>query len=75
MGLPKQLDAHGLRRSFIQRCEDAGVPSSTTKLLVGHARGDLTYGLYSTGPEWDRLVEAVGRVTYGEDVEALVKDL
>lgn len=75
MGLPKQLDAHGLRRSFIQRAEDAGVPVSTVKLLVGHARSDLTFGLYSTGPAWERLVDAMGRVTYGAEVDALVKAL
>ena len=75
MGLPKTLDAHGLRRSFIQRAEDAGVPVSTVKLLVGHARGDLTYGLYSTGPEWLRLVDAMGKVAYGPEVDALVRSL
>ena len=75
MGLPKQLDAHSLRRSFIQRAEDAGVPVSTVKLIVGHSRGDLTYGLYSMGPEWQRLVDAMGKVTYGAGVDALVRAL
>lgn len=72
IGLPKQLDTHGLRRSFMQRCEDAGIPASTTKLIVGHSRGDLTYGLYSTGPEWQPLIDAMCKATYGAEVDGLV---
>ncbi len=75
MGLPSQVDTHSLRRSLQQRCEDAGIPRDTTKLLVGHSRGDLTYGLYSTGPDWQRLVDAMAKVTYGPEVDTLVKAL
>ena len=75
LGLPPNVDAHSLRRSFMQRCEDAGIPVSSVKLLVGHARSGLTFGLYSAGPEWQRLVDAMGKVSYGAEVDALVKSL
>jgi integrase len=63
----KGLVFHTLRNAFMQRCEDAEVPESTTKLIVGHSRGsDITYGVYSPGPKFEKLAAAVARVTYGE---------
>jgi integrase len=75
LGLPKQVDAHSLRRSFHQRCEDAGLSGHTIDLLVGRKRKGLTFGLYSRGPDWQRLVDAMGKVTYGEEVDGLVRRL
>ncbi|TWB26734.1 site-specific recombinase XerD [Nitrospirillum viridazoti] len=40
---------HGLRATFIEHMEAAGVPLSTVKLIVGHRRGDITFGRYSKG--------------------------
>jgi integrase len=69
------LNFHSLRRSFAQRCEQAAVPESTAQLLMGHARQSLTYGLYSPGPEFNSLVAAVAKVTYGPTADALVASL
>lgn len=66
------LNFHSLRRSFMQRAETAGVPQSTTELLVGHARQSLTYGLYSPGPEFPKLAEEIRKVSYGKPADALV---
>jgi integrase len=75
-GFPKgEVDFHSFRRSFTQRCEHAEVPESTTQLLTGHARQSLTYGLYSPGPEFPTLQEAVTKVSYGKAVDALVEGL
>jgi integrase len=63
-GFPSGLVFHGLRRSFIAALERAQVPESTTKLIVGHARG-LTYGTYSRTLPVEVLAEAVGRVSFG----------
>jgi integrase len=71
----RTLDFHSFRRSFTQRCENAGVPESTTQLLTGHARQSLTYGLYSPGPEFPALKKAVLQVSYGDAVDSLVKSL
>lgn len=59
-----------LRSAFIQRCEEAGIPESTAKLLVGHSRqGSLTYSDagsgYSPGVSVKVLREAIAKVTYG----------
>jgi integrase len=66
------LTFHTLRNSFMTRCEAAGVPESTTKLLVGHSRQSLTYGLYSPGVEFKKLADAVAAITYGK-VDAFVR--
>jgi integrase len=61
---------HSLRHSFIQKCEEAGVPESTAKLLVGHSRwGSLTYGnrgtAYSNGVSLEALRREIGRISFG----------
>jgi integrase len=65
------LNFHGLRRSWTQRAETAKVPQSTCNLIDGHARQNLSYGLYSDGPDWPVLVEAMGKVSYGDACDAL----
>lgn len=62
---------HSLRHTFIQKCEEAGVPESTAKLLVGHSRwGSLTYGnrgrAYSTGASLETLKREIAKLSYGE---------
>ena len=70
----RALTFHTLRNSFMTRCEAAGVPESTTKLLVGHSRQSLTYGLYSPGVEFEKLAAAVASITYGK-VDAFVTSI
>jgi integrase len=65
-------DFHSFRRSFQDACEGVGIPESTTKLIVGHARESMTYGLYSKGTRVD-LRKAVERVRYGASVMKLVR--
>jgi len=62
---------HTLRHSFIQRCEEGGVPESTAKLLVGHSRrSSLTYGnagvSYSPGVPLETLRQEIAKVSFGE---------
>lgn len=59
------LNYHTLRNSFIQRCEEAGIPASTAKQLSGHKRGDITFGLYSPGVTQGSLLKALEGVTFG----------
>jgi len=58
------LVLHSLRNTFMARAESAGVPEPTTALIVGHARQSLTYGLYSKGPGFEALLEAVDKVSF-----------
>jgi integrase len=62
---------HTLRHSFIQRCEEGGVPESSAKLLVGHSRrSSLTYGnagvSYSPGVSLETLRQEIAKVSFGE---------
>ena len=64
---------HCFRKSLAQRCEDKGVPESTTELIGGWSRGRrMSYGLYSPGPSFETLRESISRVSYGE-VDDLVR--
>jgi integrase len=69
------LTFHSFRRSFAQRCEHAKIAESTAKLLMGHARQSLTFGLYSPGPEFPVLLKELRKVTYGASVDVLVEKL
>lgn len=51
---------HGLRSTFVEHMEAAGVPVSTVKLIIGHKRDDITFGRYSKG----RLVDLRSAVEY-----------
>lgn len=59
------LTFHSLRHTFTNRCEVAGIPEPTSKLLTGHARASLTYGHYSKGLPVAELAKAVAKITYG----------
>jgi integrase len=63
---------HALRNTFIACVEGHGVPESTAKLLVGHAKASMTYGHYSNG-ERVNLREAMSRLDYGADIMRLVR--
>lgn len=65
---------HALRNTFIACMEGHGVPESTTKLLVGHARGSMTYGHYSDGQRVD-LRKAIERLDYGAEIMAAISSI
>jgi integrase len=62
---------HSLRSTFVEHMEGAGVPESTVKLLVGHARPSLTFGRYSEGLLVD-LRQAIDRLSYSDEVSRLI---
>ena len=53
--------------------EAAEVLESTTKLIVGHARQSLTYGLYSKGQRVE-LRKAINKLRYSSGVMRLIRD-
>lgn len=67
-------DFHALRNTVIAAFEAAEVPESTVKLLVGHKRASMTYGLYSRG-ERVNLRPAMERLRYSPEVERLIGEL
>jgi integrase len=60
-------DFHALRHTFMTMIEGAEVPESTVKLLVGHARESMTFGLYSKGQRV-KLRDAIEKTDYGPEV-------
>ena len=66
---------HSFRKALAQRCEEQEVPESTTELIGGWSRGRrMSYGLYSPGPSFNKLQEAIAKVSYGE-VDELVRTM
>jgi hypothetical protein len=63
---------HALRNTFMGYMEGHGVPESTTKLLVGHARESMTYGHYSDGQRVD-LRQAMLKLDYGAEITELIR--
>jgi hypothetical protein len=57
--------------------EAAGVPESTTQLIVGHKRQSLTYGHYSKGERLRKDLreyrEYIGRLRYSNEVMKLIR--
>lgn len=68
------VNFHTLRNAFIQRCEEAGIELSTAKQLSGHKRTDQTYGGYSPGGSLEMLEKAIRRITFGSEVDALIRE-
>ena len=67
------LTFHTLRNSFMQRCEEASIPESTVKLIVGHKRSSLTYGLYSPGLQLSTLAKELNKITFGKTLDLHVR--
>ena len=63
---------HALRNTFTEAMEAAEVPESTTKLLIGHKRGSLTYGHYSKGERVKRR-NAINKLDYPPEVMRLIR--
>jgi len=66
-------DFHALRKTFIEVMEGAEVPESTIKLIVGHARQSLTYGLYSKGQRVP-LRKTINKLHYSSGVMRLIRE-
>ena len=64
---------HAMRNTFAEALEGAGVPESTAKLLMGHARPSLTFGRYSAGERVD-LRGAIDKLAYSAEVMRLIAE-
>lgn len=65
-------DFHALRNTFITCMEGLEVPESTVKLLVGHRRQSITYGLYSKGDQV-QLRKTIEKLDYGSEVMGAIE--
>ncbi|GAB9116769.1 tyrosine-type recombinase/integrase [Bradyrhizobium diazoefficiens] len=65
-------DFHAFRNTFLEHMEGLEVPLTTAKLIIGHERGDITYGRYSSG-ELVKLREAITKLDYGPAVMEAIR--
>jgi integrase len=63
---------HAIRNTFTEAMEGAEVPESTVKLLIGHARGSMTYGRYSKGKRV-QLREAIDKLNYSSKLMQVIR--
>lgn len=59
---------HSFRRWFITKAEQAGIPGETIKVVVGHKREDVTFGVYSGSPSEKQKRACVEAVRLPENV-------
>ena len=62
---------HSFRANAITALHRAGVNGETIGQLVGHENGSVTFGIYSDGLLLPNLAEAVEKISYGLQVDAL----
>lgn len=48
------VNFHSFRRTFVTLAEQAGIPESTIRSVVGHKREGMTFGVYSGGPSLEQ---------------------
>jgi hypothetical protein len=58
----KTLDLHSARRATATALERSRVPESLAAAILGHKHGPLTYGLYSSGPSDEQMLEVAESV-------------
>lgn len=57
---------HAFRNSVARQLENAEVPENISARLLGHELNTMTYGLYSAGVSFNRLQEAMQKVSWNE---------
>ena len=62
---------HSTRKNLAEALEAGEVPLSTAKLIVGHERGDMTFGVYSKGQFVD-LKAAIEKAVFPANILSLV---
>jgi hypothetical protein len=72
MGFPLELNFHGLRRSTHNRLLSASVTRELADWLTGHDDQSEMFTLYAGEAAWPTLQEAVGKISYGQEVDQLV---
>nr|BDD45991.1 hypothetical protein 1 [Gammaproteobacteria bacterium] len=69
----KRVVFYSLRKNMSTALENGGVPLPTAEQIMGHEKKSMTYGLYSAGVSIDGLVKEVAKVSYGKEVEKLIR--
>jgi integrase len=64
LGFGEKHVFHSIRKSFITKLEQAGIPESIAADLAGHDKKTMTYGLYSSGSSLEAKLDAIDRISY-----------
>jgi intergrase/recombinase len=63
-----------VRNTFTEAMEAAGVPESTSQLIIGHKRQSLTYGHYSQGERLRKELRGyINTLRYSDEVMRLIR--
>lgn len=71
--LPKVVVFHSLRNTFTTRMENLGIPRNHISQLIGHEDGNMALDVYSGGLAIEPLRKILDKLTYGSDLNFLVK--
>ena len=74
IGMPDGVVFHSLRNTFATRMENLGIPSNHISQLMGHKDNSMSLDVYSAGMKIEPLVESINKLTYGDEIDAFVKD-
>lgn len=64
LGYGEDYVFHSFRKGFATQLENAGLQHNISARLMGHELGDQTFGGYSDGVMFERLVEAISHINW-----------
>jgi integrase len=64
LGYGEDYVFHSFRKGFATMLENAGQQRNISARLMGHELGDQTFGGYSDGVMFERLVEAISHINW-----------
>ncbi len=65
LGFPKKEKTfHSFRSTLATRFQSSGVDELFAARIIGHAAGNMTYGLYAGDIDWDKAVAVMSKVDY-----------
>ena len=71
--LPKGVVFHTLRNTFATHIKNAGVPRNHISQLMGHEDDNMALDVYSSGLAIEPLRGSISKLTYGSEVDCLLK--
>ena len=73
--LPKGVVFHSLRNTFVTRMVNLGIPRNHISQLMGHEDGNMALDVYSGGLAIEPLKQSINKLTYGSEVELMIKKM
>ena len=74
LGMPDGINFHTLRNTFATRMENLGIPTNHISQLMGHKDNNMALDTYSSGLFIEPLTKSIKKLTYGKEIDELVKN-